>query len=407
MYTVVQPGPARSQHTRTTISRGPGRIPRDQHRTAELRRHREEFLETLFSSLSRRDQRVRGEHYLRGLLLAEGRKSVRNIALSLGWPDEEQRLHHFICGSTWDWKPMRAAHAGFLDRLCPPQAWVLHAVTIPKDGEHTVGVDRFLDPQAGRSVSGQRAFGAWYASTAFSAPVNWKLFMPRHWIDDEALRGRADIPPAVGYESMERCAADTVLEAARDWPVAPRPVLMDLRADADWQSARRLAAGGLPVVARIAASTRFVVDDPGLPGFDEWPVPAASILESARFSRRAVDWADPGGSGSVHTSSVAAVRVRVAGAGLGHQRPLVLLGEWRHEQEGPAQVWVSDLADTTPADLLKLTKLTRKVALDRSLGADRTGARDFVGRSFCGWHRHMTLASAAHTMRLLALRGGR
>jgi hypothetical protein len=271
----------------------------------------------------------------------------------------------------------------------------------------TSSTSKELDPQAGRYVSGQRAFGAWYASTAFSAPVNWKLFMPRHWIDDEALRGRADIPPAVAYESMEQCAADTVLEAARDWNVAPRPVLMDLRADTDWQSARPLAAGGLPVVARIAATTRLVVDDPALSRFDEWPVSAASILDAAKVSRRAVDWADPGGSGSVHTSWVAAVQVRVAGAGLGHHRPLVLLGEWRRGQERPAQVWVSDVADTAPADLLKLTKLTRKVALDQSLGADRTGARDFVGRSFGGWHRHMTLASAAHTLRLLALQGGR
>ncbi|MEU6669333.1 transposase [Streptomyces sp. NPDC046727] len=404
MHTVVQPKPARPQHT----SRGPRRIPRDHHRSAELRRHREELLETLLSALSRRDQRVRGELYLRGLLLADGRKSVRNLAYSLGRPDEEQRLHHFICGSTWDWTPMRAAHAGFLDRLCPPQAWVLHAVTIPKDGEHTVGVDRFLDHQARRYVNGQRAFGAWYASTAFSAPVNWKLFMPRHWIDDAALRGRADIPPAVAYESMERCAADAVLEAARDRSGPPRPVLMDLRADAEWQSARRLTAAGLPMVARIAETTWFVADDPTLPRSGTRPLPAASILDSVKSARRAVDWADPGGSGSVHTSWVAAVRVRMAEAArLGHDRPLVLLGEWRPGQETPAEVWVSDLVDTAPADLLKLTKLTRKVALDWSLGADRTGARDFVGRSFCGWHRHMTLASAAHSLRLLGLQEGR
>jgi SRSO17 transposase len=28
--------------------------------------------------------------------------------------------------------------------------------------------------------------------------------------------------------------------------------------------------------------------------------------------------------------------------------------------------------------------------------ADRVGVRDYAGRSFAGWHRHMTLASAAH-----------
>ncbi|MCX5170257.1 IS701 family transposase [Streptomyces antibioticus] len=390
--------------------------PRARQRRDEVRRSREELLETLFSSLSRRDQRVRGEHYLRGLLLADGRKSVRNIALSLGLPDEEQRLHHFISGSTWDWAPMRAAHAGFLERVRPPQAWVLHAVTIPKVGEHTVGVDRFADTRAGRTVSGQRAFAAWYASAAFSAPVNWRLFMPRHWMEDAELRTRAEIPPALSYEPVEQCGPAAVLEAARDWQLPPRPVLMDLRGGTDWQSAHRFLTAGLPVLARTSATDRFVLDDAPAPGSTPASAPAASILDSVRSARREVEWADPGNRGLTHTSWVTAVRVRLPydrqpdnrqpydrqGA---HRpdahRPLLLLGEWHPGRRTPAQIWVTDLVEAAPDELLRLTKLTRRVALDQNLGAGRTGTRDFVGRSFCGWHRHMTLASAAHTMRLL------
>ena len=427
MHTVVHPTPARVRHS--AAHRDPRRVPAAQQRRDEVRRHREELLETLFSSLSRRDQRVRGEHYLRGLLLADGRKSVRNIALSLGLPDEEQRLHHFISGSTWDWAPMRAAHAGFLDRLRPAQAWVLHAVTIPKVGEHTVGVDRFFDARAGRVVGGQRAFAAWYASPGFSAPVNWKLFMPRHWMDDDELRGRAEIPPALTYAPIDQCGPAAVLEAARDWQLPPRPVLMDLRGDTNWQSARRFVTAGLPVLARTSAADRFVVDDPAPPRFPGrrasatgtlepghpapaanilepgHPASAASILESVRSARREVEWTDPGNPGLTHTSWVAAVRVRLPDDRLGAHRPLLLLGEWHPGQETPAQIWVSDLAQAAPAELMRLTKLTRRVALDQSLGAGRTGTRDFVGRSFCGWHRHMTLASAAHTMRLLGQHG--
>ncbi|MFF8485260.1 IS701 family transposase [Streptomyces antibioticus] len=380
--------------------------PRTRQRRDEVRRSREELLETLFSSLSRRDQRVRGEHYLRGLLLADGRKSVRNIALSLGLPDEEQRLHHFISGSTWDWAPMRAAHAGFLERVRPPRAWVLHAVTIPKAGEHTVGVDRFADVRAGRTVSGQRAFAAWYASAGFSAPVNWRLFMPRHWMEDAELRTRAEIPPALSYEPVEQCGPAAVLEAARDWQLPPRPVLMDLRGGTDWQSAHRFLTAGLPVLARTSATDRFVPDDAPAPGSTPASAPAASILDSVRSARREVEWADPGNRGLTHTSWVTAVRVRLPYDRQGAHRPdvhrpLLLLGEWHPGQRTPAQIWVTDLVDAAPDELVRLTKLTRRVALDQNLGAGRTGTRDFVGRSFCGWHRHMTLASAAHTMRLL------
>jgi hypothetical protein len=48
--------------------------------------------------------------------------------------------------------------------------------------------------------------------------------------------------------------------------------------------------------------------------------------------------------------------------------------------------------------LLRLTRLTQRVARDFTEIADRVGIRDFSGRSFVGWHRHVTLASAAHAV---------
>jgi syndecan 1 len=34
--------------------------------------------------------------------------------------------------------------------------------------------------------------------------------------------------------------------------------------------------------------------------------------------------------------------------------------------------------------------------------ADQVGIRDYSGRSFDGWHRHVTLASAAHAVASVA-----
>src|SRR5687768_3681725 len=71
----------------------------------------EDICGTLFDSLTRSDQRRKGMQYLRGLLDADGRKSIRNIATRLGGPAFEQSLHHFVVSSTWDWRPMREALA--------------------------------------------------------------------------------------------------------------------------------------------------------------------------------------------------------------------------------------------------------------------------------------------------------
>jgi hypothetical protein len=55
--------------------------------------------------------------------------------------------------------------------------------------------------------------------------------------------------------------------------------------------------------------------------------------------------------------------------------------------------------------LLRLTRLSARVEHDLAWQGRRVGLRDFEGRSFGGWHRHMTLASAAYAALLLG--GGR
>jgi SRSO17 transposase len=80
---------------------------------------------------------------------------------------------------------------------------------------------------------------------------------------------------------------------------------------------------------------------------------------------------------------------------------LTLFGEWQDPRRAPTHIWVTDMTSSTWGALLRLTKLTRRVARDFAEVGDRVGLRDFVGRSFHGWHRHMTLASMAHTAALL------
>nr|WP_039931935.1 hypothetical protein [Streptomyces viridochromogenes] len=45
----------------------------------------------------------------------------------------------------------------------------------------------------------------------------------------------------------------------------------------------------------------------------------------------------------------------------------------------------------------------RRVGRDAAEISEQVGMRDFVGRSFTGWHRHMTLVSAAHAVQALSL----
>ncbi len=359
-------------------------------------------------SLHRRDQLSKGEQYVGGLLAAQGRKSMRNIAALLGGGAAEQSMHHFISASTWDWRPAREALAHYLQRSAPPSAWVVRPHVIPKVGQWSVGVDPRSDRRAGEPSSGQYAYGLWSASDELSVPVNWRLFLSDRWTGDQARRRRAGIPTEVIGTTPEECATATALEPLRSWRLPARPVVFDVPG----ADVRRLAAGfdaiSVPLIARVGSLTACEVAAPAMPGFGSGPLTARRILESVKGLRRAVEWVDHA-SGRRHTSLAMAIPVALprpergtARAGLEGRRSLLLVGEWEDPLLPPTRVWLTDLTRTPVPELLRLTKLSGWTAHGVDNVGARVGLRDFEGRSFGGWHRHMTLASVAHAVAALS-----
>lgn len=360
-----------------------------------------ELRASLFSTLRRSDQRTKADLYLSGLLAAEGRKSIRNIATVHGGPAAEQSLHHFICSSTWDWKPMRAQLARFLARTAPHRAWVVRSLAIPKAGTHSVGVGRQFVPDLGQVMNGQLAYGAWFASEAMSVPVDWRLFLPPNWLDHEGRRSRAEIPDGVGETTPAQCAVATGLGAARSLPA--RPVILDTELGEPGTAVRAFAESGVPLLARIDGRTQLAVADRALPGSGRGALPARQILESVRGLARPVEWSHPAAPGVRLTTLATAVPVRLTQPA---RRDLLLLGEWQDRRRQPSRIWLADLPGVPLSSLLRLSKLTSRVDHDVEHVGDHLGQRDYEGRSFPGWHRHMTLVSAAHAVALRsALRG--
>jgi len=115
---------------------------------ATIRGRLEAFADDIFASLPRTDQRARGECYLRGLMLDGRRKSIEPMAQRLGQV-HYQALHHFVAVSLWDWRPVRRRLAEVLTTALQPTVWAVWAVDdtgFPKDGTHSVGVQRHATP---------------------------------------------------------------------------------------------------------------------------------------------------------------------------------------------------------------------------------------------------------------------
>jgi len=114
----------------------------------------EGFAADVFESLPRRDQRGRGECYLRGLLLDGRRKSIEPMAKRLG-EVHYQALHHFVATSPWDPGPVRRRLAERLIGALGPTAWVVDDTGFPKDGPCSVGVQRQYTGTLGKRANCQ------------------------------------------------------------------------------------------------------------------------------------------------------------------------------------------------------------------------------------------------------------
>ncbi|MFF7635341.1 transposase [Kitasatospora sp. NPDC008050] len=341
----------------------------------------QELCERLFSSVGRADYRIKAAEYLRGLLGTPGRKSIRNMARSLQDHGANQRLHHFVCNSPWQWDAVRRSLAARLVEVSAPRAWLVGAMPLAKSGARLGG--RVAAAPAGHGGPGphpaagrepfdgdQQALGLWYAAPGLTAPVAWQL-------------QSAGAPAAPAIDALLRplrAQLAATPSATLLWDGAP------VQPGALFEAGRRL---GLRVAVRIAAATRLTV--PAAPGHGR-PEPLAAQLLGCSPGARLLpgSHAPPG------------VQARVVRVALPHAAPgrpgddLFLYSECGPRALPGSGFWLTNTEPIRAHDFHRLIQLADEVERDRAGTVRRAGLRDFEGKSEPGWHRHMTLASAAY-----------
>ena len=74
-----------------------------------------------------------------------------------------------------------------------------------------------------------------------------------------------------------------------------------------------------------------------------------------------------------------------------------LLAEWPRGKATPTKYWLASLPETTPiVELVRLARSRWRVEQDDRECKGALGLDHFEGRSWAGWHHHVTLVSAAH-----------
>ena len=362
----------------------------------------EEIGSTLLAPLARSDQRQKGMTYLRGLLGTRGRKSIRNIAAHVGGATAEQSLHHFISDSTWNWIPLRQALTRYLAQVAPPQVWVVQPMVIPKAGEFSVGVDRQYFPALGQVLNAQQAIGVWAVAGNYCYPVNWRLHLSANWLADEDRRSRALIPDGIQPETLGECTMHAFSGVVRELGVPARPVVLE-SPENDVATIRSFShPTRVPLLVRIGSTFPLRLMDHGSPGGPGGILPAHHIMGHVKDQRRPVIWRDQLMHGDGAPDLVASARVRLTGPLAARSQDLLLLGTGRRGRPWPGELWLTNMVQASPSELAWLTCLRKRVDDAVTSVGDRVGVRDYAGRSYSGWHRHITMASAAYAVAMLA-----
>jgi len=384
------------------------------------------YIDDLTAGMGRKERVRAMGWYITGLLLDGERKSIEPMAARLVDQSSEiqamrQRLQECVTTSTWADDDLFWRLATKVQRELPGiEAFVLDDTGFPKKGKHSVGVARQYSGTLGRIDNCQVAVSLHLAGELGSACIGMQLYLPKEWAEEPARRRKAGVPDDVVFQEKWKLALDRI-DAALTAGL-PRHVTL---ADAGYGDIGEFRSGlrlrKLEYV--VSVQSAIAVWAPGTGPLPPQPWPdrnragkryrtgeqkPVSLFDLAnalgRGACRTITWRE--GTKGKQRSRFNALRVRTASRHVAGHAPGPeewLLYEWPDDEKEPTKYWLSSLPATTSLKrLVYLAKLRWRVERDYQDLKEEIGLDHYEGRTWRGFHHHITLSAVAHAF--LALR---
>ena len=378
--------------------------------------------------MGRAERRQHAEEYVRGLLMDGERKSIEPMADRL--PDGDvQALQQFVSQSPWLTKDVQASLARKVEPEFVPEAyWLIDEVSFPKQGRYSVGVARQYCGTLGKIANCQVAVTLDLGTEESSTPLDWALYLTEQWINDTDRRKEAGIPEDVTFKTKTELALD-LIDEVRGWGLQDRLVLADSAYGDAYEFRKELRARTLDYVVQVSKDLTAWTEDPhpseppmkrggNIPRkrlyAKELP-PAQNLCQigkdlSSRCWKK-ITWRE--GTKGPLSSRFARVMVWVAN-GLVQGKamkepPQELLIEWPDGDKEPRKYWLSSLPPhrTSFRGLVRKAKGRFRVEQDYEEMKGEVGLDHFEGRSWQGWHHHVTLVTMAYAFLMLERMGNK
>jgi len=390
----------------------------------QLERSLEGFADSLFEGMGRPERRRAMAWYLQGLLLDGARKSIEPMAARLVDDPTEieamrQRLQQCVSVSAWSDDEIRARVARKVEAELPDiEALVIDDTGFPKQGKHSVGVARQYSGALGRTGNCQVAVSLHLAGERGSCCIGMQLYLPEEWTKDVKRCREVGVPDDVSFQRKWEIGLRLLDEAAR-WGTTKRLLLVDAgygeitefrEAIGNQGYPYIVGMGGDPVVWMPGTAPHHPADwqrprghsGPARTRFRDGKHAPVSLLELAQSlgpkACRTIRWRE--GAKGTQRSRFNAIRVRTAHKHKQGRAPGPeewLLYEWPADEAEPTKFWLSNLPANTPLkELVRLAKLRWRVERDYQELKEEIGLDHFEGRTWRGFHHHVTLCAAAH-----------
>jgi SRSO17 transposase len=378
---------------------------------AKSRQRLEAFTEEMLAPVGRSERRHWGGVYVRGLLLEGERKSVGAMVPRL--PEgNEQALQQFVNQSPWPWEPVWEKLAASARQQRGEAFWIVDDTSFPKKGEHSVGVQRQYCGALGKLANCQVAVSLHQAGPTGSQPLAWRLYLPDDWAEDRKRRQQAGIPQGVGFHKKWELALQ-LIDQARAWGLPDRIVL----ADADYGDRSEFRTGleqrGLSYAVGITSQLVVWAEPPHPrvprrrgPGpapqrlryTNQAPASVKALAQQNEARFRTVTWRE--GTKGAMRSRFWTRRVQTAHHWQFGQEPglaVWLLAEWPLGEPEPTKYFLCDLPGRVSVRrLVRVAKSRHWIEQDCQQMKEELGLDHFEGRSWNGWHHHVTLVMLAY-----------
>jgi SRSO17 transposase len=357
--------------------------------------------------------------YLRGLIQDGDRKSAEPMAARVPLPegldvaDPDQALQQFLGQSTWDEQAVLSRYratmaAKFAD---PAGIFVIDDTTFPKQGRHSVGVQRQYCGALGKKANCQCAVSVHYVAPRGHYPLDMRLYLPESWLGDPQRLDRAHVPEAERRALTKGQIALELLDGIRAEGLPGGLVVADSGYGVSGPFRDGLAERGLHYIVGVTDEMVVFTEEP------TWDEPTAStggrpqkrhrLAEgsprpvslkqlAARTPRRKVTWRE--GTKGPMAGRFAWLRVRPGqGWSTGQcasAAPIWLLIE--EQADGKLKYAFSNLpADTSRIRAVRLWRSRWPVELGYQQMKEELGLDHHEGRSWRGFHHHACLVMLA------------